>query len=80
MHDGCSGSFADGKGVVDKLRKMGFSHQPLPMPLRIECDTCHSTFQMTHFEFTCPGCGMVFGVTPCHSYDAAHVKAAGIDY
>ena len=25
MHDGCTGSFGDGKQVVDKIRTMGFN-------------------------------------------------------
>ena len=32
MHDGCSGSFNDGIEVVEKLRMMGFSSQPMPVP------------------------------------------------
>lgn len=35
MHDGCSGSFGDGKAVVDKIRAMGFAPQFMPIPLQI---------------------------------------------
>ena len=79
MHDGCSGSFANGKQVVDKVRTMGFSQQPLPLALEISCE-CGENFEMNNFEDKCPKCGMVFGVTPCHAFDAANVQAAGINY
>ncbi len=80
MHDGCTGSFTNGKQIVDKVRFMGFAPQPLPMPMNIECDNCGKTFEMTTFEDKCPECNMVFGVTPCHAFDPDNVKAAGIDY
>jgi len=79
MHDGCSGSFANGKQVVDKVRMMGFAEQPMPMPLELKCE-CEENFEMNNFEDKCPKCGMVFGVTPCHAFDAANVQAAGINY
>lgn len=79
MHDGCSGSFTNGKQTVDKVRMMGFSDGTLPMALPIECE-CGTKFDMEFFEDKCPSCGMVFGVTPCSSHDPAKVKAAGIDY
>ena len=79
MHDGCSGTFTNGKQVVDKVRMMGFSEGALPMPLDIEC-SCGTTFQMDYFEDKCPNCGMVYGVTPCSSHDPSKVQAAGIDY
>ncbi|MDD2457778.1 MAG: hypothetical protein PHQ83_04665 [Eubacteriales bacterium] len=79
MHDGCSGSFGDGKQVVDKVRMMGFSNQPMPVPLPITCD-CGETFDMETFEAVCPRCGMVFGVTPCHAFDPSNVAAAGVGY
>lgn len=79
MHDGCSASFTNGKQVVDKVRMMGFSNGLLPLPLEITCE-CKETFEMAYFEDKCPSCGMVFGVTPCHSHDPASVKPAGIDY
>lgn len=30
MHEGCTGSFEDGKAVVDKIRMMGFNKRPMP--------------------------------------------------
>ncbi len=80
MHDGCAGSFESDRQVVDKVRQMGFDSQPLPVPLDIECVECGKTFEMASFEDKCPGCGMVYGVTPCHAFDAANVKPAGIGY
>ena len=80
MHDGCSGSFGDGKAVVDKIRAMGFAPQFMPIPLQILCGGCGKPFDMVHFEEACPDCGMVHGVTPCPSYDPQAVQAAGIGY
>lgn len=80
VHDGCSGTFEDGKQVVDKVRMMGFSEQFMPMPLDITCTECKSEFEMETFEAKCPQCGMIYGVTPCHAFDAENVQAAGIDY
>lgn len=79
MHDGCAGSFENGKQVVDKVRMMGFAGQPMPMPLPISCE-CGTAFEMENFEGRCPECGMVFGVTPCHAFDPSHVMPAGVDY
>lgn len=79
MHDGCSGSFTNGKQVVDKVRIMGFSEGALPMPLPINCSCGHS-FTMEFFEDACPSCNMVYGVTPCSCHDPSKVQAAGIDY
>ncbi len=79
MHEGCSGSFNDGKQMVDKVRMMGFSEQYMPMPLQIGC-SCGENFEMETFEGVCPKCGMVFGVTPCHAFDPDNVMAAGIKY
>ena len=79
MHDGCSGSFTNGKQVVDKVRMMGFSEGLLPMPMTIKCE-CGTSFEMEYFEDKCPSCGMVFAVTPCSSHDPNAVKPAGIDY
>jgi len=79
MHDGCSGSFENGKQVVDKVRMMGFSEQPMPMPLEMDCE-CGEHFEMENFEDNCPKCGMVYGVTPCHAFDAGNVQAAGVKY
>lgn len=80
MHDGCAGSFENGKQVVDKVRQMGFSPQPMPMPLDITCVECKETFEMATFEDKCPKCKMVYGVTPCHAFDPENVMAAGISY
>lgn len=80
MHDGCSGSFGDGRAVVDKIRAMGFAGQFMPMPLTIGCRNCDRTFLMEHFEEKCPACGMVHGVTPCHAYEPEAVQAAGVGY
>lgn len=78
MHDGCSGSFENGKQVVDKLRMMGFSGESMPVPMMIECE-CGESFVMKTFEAKCE-CGMVFGVTPCHASSAENVKPAGVNY
>ncbi len=80
MHNGCSGTFESGKQIVDKIRVMGFSAAPLAESLAINCDNCDNAFKMEHMESSCPSCGMVFGVTPCHSHSAQYVKAAGVNY
>lgn len=80
MHDGCTGSFTDGKDVADKVRMMGFSNQPMPMPLNIKCENCENEFEMDTFEDKCPVCNMVYAVTPCHAFDPDNVSAAGINY
>lgn len=80
IHDGCSGSFENGKQVVDKVRMMGFSEQSMPMPMDIECSECGKTFEMETFEDKCPNCNMVYGVVPCHAFDPKNVEAAGIEY
>lgn len=80
MHEGCSGDFSDGKAIVDKVRMMGFSPQPLPIPLPISCVQCGKPFEMATFETECPDCGAVHGVTPCHAFDPINVKSAGIGY
>jgi hypothetical protein len=59
---------------------MGFSPQPMPMPLEIKCVECEENFEMVNFEEKCPKCNMVYGVTPCHAFDPVNVKAAGINY
>ena len=79
-HAGCSGSFEDGKGVVYKLRMMGYSNQPMPVPFEIKCEECGETFTMENFEDKCPHCHMVYGVTPCHAFDPENVMAAGKNY
>jgi rubrerythrin len=79
-HAGCSGSFEDGKQVVDKVRMMGFSEQFLPVALDVPCKNCGKTFEMESFEAKCPECGAVHAVTPCHAFDASNVDSAGVDY
>ncbi len=80
MHDGCSGSFEDGKQVVDKVRMMGFAEQFMPVPIEIKCHMCEKDFEMETFESKCPHCGCIHAVTPCHAFDAASVQSAGKDY
>lgn len=80
MHDGCAGSFDNGKQVVDKIRMMGFAGQFMPVPLQITCKDCEHDFTMEKFEGKCPECGMVYGVTPCHAFDPDNVMAAGKEY
>lgn len=80
MHDGCTGSFENGKQVVNKLRAMGFSENPMPLPQIIKCEECEKEIEMVTFEFKCPHCNMVYGVTPCHSMNPNSIQAAGIDY
>lgn len=80
MHDGCMGTFEDGKQVVDKVRMMGFNQQYMPVPFEIKCTNCDNLFTMETFEDKCPKCNMVFGVTPCHAFDPINIMAAGIDY
>ncbi len=80
MHDGCSGAFESGKQIVDKIRMMGFNATPLACALEIDCTNCHNHFQMEIMESQCPLCGMVYGVTPCHSHSSKFAKAAGVNY
>ena len=80
MHDGCTSAFESGKEIVDKIRMMGFNDSPLTAVLDINCSKCDNVFQMEKMEAMCPSCGMVYGVTPCHSYSAEFVKAAGVNY
>ncbi len=79
MHEGCEGSLGNGGQIVNKLRQMGFSQTPLPVPAEINC-ACNSTFTMSTMEGRCDNCGMVYGVTPCHANDPANIEAAGINY
>lgn len=79
-HGGCSGSFENGKQMVDKVRSMGFDNQPMPMPLYIKCTECGEDFEMNNFVDKCPNCNMVYGVTPCHAFDPDNVISAGINY
>ncbi len=80
MHEACSGSFQDGKAVVDKIRMMGFNKNALPNEIIIKCSNCGSDFQMTHLESKCPTCNMVYGVTPCSVNKPERIMPAGIDY
>ena len=80
MHDSCSGGFESGKAIVDKIRMMGFNNSLLTAVLDINCSKCDNVFQMEKMEAMCPSCGMVYGVTPCHSHSAQFVKAAGVNY
>ncbi len=80
MHDGCSGSFEDGKQVVDKVRMMGFAEQFMPVPLEVTCKECGKEFEMETFECKCSHCGSVHAVTPCHAFEASNVESAGIGY
>ena len=78
MHEGCSGSFENGKQVLDKVRMMGFAEQFLPMPLEMDCKECGKPMTMETFEFACPDCGMIHSVTPCHAFDPVNVMPAGV--
>ena len=80
MHDGCMGSFENGLEVLNKVRMMGFADGALPAPLEIVCanEACKKSYEMATFASTCPHCGMVHAVTPCHAFDAVHVSGAGI--
>lgn len=80
MHDGCGGSFQSGQEVVNKLRTMGFSQGPLPQAFQMKCLNCKEQMEMTTYEFACPSCKAVHGVTPCHSFAPEHVQCAGVDY
>ena len=80
MHDGCNGSFVDGKQVVDKVRMMGFSLQPMPIPAVFKCHECSEEITMITMEYQCPHCGVVYGVTPCHAFDINNIIAAGNNY
>ncbi|OQY40968.1 MAG: hypothetical protein B6227_06390 [Fusobacteriia bacterium 4572_74] len=80
MHDGCNGSFEDGKQTVDKVRTMGFSMQPMPIQAVFKCHECKEETTMLTMEHTCPHCGMVYGVTPCHAFDINNIMAAGKNY
>ncbi len=80
MHDGCGGTFGSGKQVVDKIRMMGFAGGMLPDPLQLNCHQCDEPMEMTTFEFACPSCGAVHGVTPCHAFGPEHVQCAGPEY
>lgn len=80
MHEGCSAQFVDGKEVANKVRMMGFSAQPLPMPMTLDCHNCGKEFEMVNFETACPECQAVHAVTPCHAFDPENVSCAGVAY
>lgn len=80
MHEGCSGTFKNGKEVVNKIRQMGFAKRTLPEAFPIKCVECGNVFEMNTLEDSCPNCNMVYGVTPCGASDVNNVKAAGINY
>lgn len=80
MHEGCTGSFENGKMVADKLRMMGFTEMVMPMTTMLDCQECGNEFEMTHLETKCPHCGMVYAVTPCSTADPSKIMAAGKDY
>lgn len=80
MHEGCYGNFENGVQVVNKLRMMGFSRYAMPVLTEISCEGCQTAFVMKTLEASCPACGMVYGVTPCHADNPASIQAAGIDY
>ncbi|MBW2533551.1 MAG: hypothetical protein JRI55_18820 [Deltaproteobacteria bacterium] len=80
MHDGCAGSFSSGQQVVGKLRMTGFSQGILPLPIELDCHHCGERIRMETFEFACPSCGAVHGVTPCHAHSDDAVQCAGVDY
>ena len=70
--------FRNGKQIVDKLRMMGFSDGLMPAPAEFDCEWEWSLLWKL-FEFKCPSCGMVYGVT-CHAFDVENIKPAGKDY
>ena len=80
MHEGCSGSFENGRQVVDKVRMMGFADQYMPVSMQIPCGNCETVFEMETFEASCPKCGAIHAVTPCHAFDPANVLSAGVGY
>jgi hypothetical protein len=77
MHDGCKGSFSSGEDIVRKLRAMGFSAQSVPSALHITCEGCNTQFALQTFESSCPECGLIYAVTPCHAHDPGAVMCAG---
>lgn len=79
MHDGCLGTFETGVQIIEKLRMMGFNQQFMPVPAIFDCKECNEEISMDTFEYKCPQCGMVYGVTPCHAFDKENIMAAGKD-
>lgn len=76
MHDGCAGGGNTGDEVLNKVRQMGFSGLPIPVPLRVRCGRCGETFEMAYFEDACTACGAVHAITPCHADDAGSVRVS----
>lgn len=79
MAESCGCNFTKDTLMVDKVRVKGFSKDPLPKALSIDCE-CGEQFEMSYHEDKCPKCGMVYGVTPCSSDSVENVQAAGINY
>ena len=80
MHDGCGGCFDNGKQVADKVRMMGFDKLAPARPLDINCGHCTTPFLMETMVASCPSCGMVYAVTPCHCDRSEDAMPAGIGY
>jgi hypothetical protein len=80
MHDGCSGSFVDGKEIADKVRMMGYHDMLIQTPLDMVCANCNGSFKMETMVSHCPLCDMVYAVTPCHANNPQSVLPAGIGY
>jgi len=51
----------------------------MPAPAEFDCE-CGMELVMETFEFQCPSCGQVYGVTPCHAFDVENIKPAGKNY
>ena len=79
MHDGCAGSFTSGKQVINKIRMVGFAQGALPAPFDMDCLNCGKEMSMDTYEFACPHCKAVHGVTPCHAFSPDNVQCAGPD-
>ncbi len=65
--------------AVDKIRRKGYSNEPLPNPFNIACRCGHHWVMKTH-EAMCPSCHMVYGVTPCSNTDQDAIEAVGVRY
>jgi hypothetical protein len=78
-NDGCAPDLTNGKAIVDKVRQVQVSKGKLEVPHLVHCE-CGQSFQMIHYETSCPSCHMTYGVTPCSSHDSKNIKAAGIMY
>lgn len=78
MHGGCSGSFASGLEVLNKVRAMGFSAATLPIAAELDCHNCGRPMTMETCEATCGECGATHAVTPCHAHDPSAIVCAGV--